>query len=246
MPKKSPKKKAKKRAKKPVTPNRVLNMAAAERITGISRETLKQYKRAGCPAFQVNGTIMIDQLLAWAKEHPAEEKKAVRHKIPNEKDADEFKMGINEAWKRVLKNERDSYALYKSLQKDPEANAYQIKDAEERWNNSLDKLRMYEKSLDKNTRSDDEMIPRKEVELIIQNWIMWHNIGISDALRRICPDLERLKSIGLLTVIEIAVIINPILRESSRLALQAGMAAKKLPPWLVESALIGIKEVYPK
>lgn len=241
MPKPKPKKK---RGRPPkVGPlERVVGMQAASSITGIPFDAIKKAKRDGCPAFLANGSIILAELKKWMAD-PAKGGKPPTpklRKIPDDSKG-EFKMGIAEAWKRVLKNERDSYALYESLQKDPESSPYAIKDAEDRWNNSLDKLRMYEKSLDKNARSDDEMIPLKEVEQLIRNFMAWHKIGLSDAIRKICPNLEALKG-DFANRNNIAAIIDPVIRESSALGFDYGRQAGKLPAWMVEAAILGLKE----
>lgn len=53
----------------PTTPEWAESVAAAARATGISRQSLSGYKRAGCPAFQPDGRVNLAGLAAWLDTH---------------------------------------------------------------------------------------------------------------------------------------------------------------------------------
>lgn len=239
MPKKKPKKTRRNRPRpKTDVPKQVANMAAASLVTGIPIEILKRYRKEGCAAFQTNSSVRIAELLKFHKEQPKTEEKKPESKGMVKHD---LVPGLNEAWQRVKQAEADCAAIYFDALNSKDAQPWEKKQAYEQWQTSLATLRMYNKGLDDKDRSDDKMRPQSEMETFARNLIVWHKIALSDALRKISPNLEALKG-DAWTRNQIAAIIDPVIRESTALALDYGRQAGKLPPWMIESTMLGLKE----
>lgn len=226
---------------KPKPGDLVPSLKAAAAKLHLDVLVLKDAKSRGCEAFRPNGNVVLSELLKWLDEDRA---KFAAEKAESEAEQDQEQEdsgdsdntgdaeseGVGKAFLRIVKYERQARKAMDAAI--AQGNPMIIKLKQDAWVQMLNVLIKYEMNVETAKRDSGELIPRSEVVKAFRSFLSWHKVGLSDAIRNAVPRI-----VGLTKPVEVARIIDPIMRESQVLAFDIGARAGLVPSWAAEAAM---------